>query len=341
MFALGWLLVMIRFIYKTVMRMDFGLDDWMLLATALVTVPQLTIFMKGTLPNGLGTDIWTLPADRITDFLMYWYISAIIYFLQTSLLKLAFVAFYMRIFTTHNARRVLWATFIFVALWGFSFVMVAIFVCQPISYLWTQWDGLHDGKCLSDAAYVWTNAASNIALDVWILAIPLWEVRKLQLHWKKKLGVALMFGLGAFVTVMSILRLKSLVLYQQRNNVTWEFAEVYIWSAIEIGVGIICACLPTIRLLLVRIWPVLSGSTARESNQWYKYSNKKSEASTSTTCSSNHWRSRSGPEGVAAPQLKRQPGIEVENSFTLQFTGGSDISLILMKPENETRRQMV
>lgn len=203
MFALSWLLVIIRFGYKMMMRMDFGLDDWMLLATALVTIPQVTIFMVGTVPNGLGRDIWTLAADRITDFLKYWYIAAIVYFLQTSLLKLAFISFYMRIFTARTTRRILWATFTVVALWGFSFVMVAIFVCKPISYLWTQWDGLHDGECLSDAAYVWTNAASNIAFDIWILAIPLWEVRKLQLHWKKKLGVALMFGLGALYVCQS------------------------------------------------------------------------------------------------------------------------------------------
>lgn len=30
-----------------------------------------------------------------------------------------------------------------------------------------------------------SNAAVNIALDLWILAIPLWELRTLQLHWKK------------------------------------------------------------------------------------------------------------------------------------------------------------
>lgn len=131
---------------------------------------------------------------------------------------------------------------------------------------------------------------------------------------------------------MSILRLKSLILYQQRDNVTQEFAEVYLWSSIEIGVGIICACLPTIRLLLVKIWPVLSGSTIRDSNQWYRSSNKKSQASTSTSCSSNGWRGPIQPSGSKA-QSTRQPGIAVENTFTLQYPEGSDISLILMKPE--------
>lgn len=197
MLAFALLLAIIRIGYRTTMKSHIALDDWILLASVTSLIPQVVILMRGTLPNGLGKDIWTLSSDQITTFLKHWYITAIVYFLQTTLVKLAFIAFYMRVFTMANIRRVLWVTFVVVALWGFSFVIVAIFVCKPISYLWTQWDGLHDGECLSDAAYVWTNAASNIALDIWVLAIPLWEVRKLQLHWKKKIGVALMFGLGA------------------------------------------------------------------------------------------------------------------------------------------------
>lgn len=36
----------------------------------------------------------------------------------------------------------------------------------------------------------------SIALDLWILAIPLWQLRSLKMHWKKKVGVALMFCVG-------------------------------------------------------------------------------------------------------------------------------------------------
>jgi uncharacterized membrane protein YwaF len=197
MLAFAMLLAIIRIGYKTIMKLDIGMDDWILVVTAITLIPQTVLFMRGTLPNGLGRDLWTLTAAQITNFLKYWYIVAVIYFLQTCLVKLAFVAFYMRIFTTRSTKRVLWATFVVVAIWGLVFILVGTFVCNPISYLWTQWDGLHEGKCLSDAAYVWANAGSNIALDIWVLAIPLWELRKLQLHWKKKIGVALMFGLGA------------------------------------------------------------------------------------------------------------------------------------------------
>lgn len=197
MFGSAVAFVLMRITYKIALKLEFGMDDWFLIATATAMVPQVALLLAGSIPNGIGKDIWTVSAEQITSFLRFWYAAAIIYFFQTTAIKLAFIAFYMRIFTTQSTKRLLWGTFVFVTLWGTAFIVLAILVCTPISYLWTQWDGLHEGRCIDDAAYVWTNAAMNIALDFWILAIPLWELRKLQLHWKKKIGVVLMFCLGA------------------------------------------------------------------------------------------------------------------------------------------------
>lgn len=106
-------------------------------------------------------------------------------------------------------------------------------------------------------------AAVSVALDVWMLAIPLSQLPGLKLHWKKKVSVGLMFFVGTFVTVVSVLRLQSLMKYASSTNVTWDNTSVAIWSTIELNVGMICTSLPTLRLLAVRVWPVLNGSTIR------------------------------------------------------------------------------
>lgn len=72
-----------------------------------------------------------------------------------------------------------------------------------------------------------------------------------------------MFFVGTFVTVVSVLRLQSLMKYASSTNVTWDNTSVAIWSTIELNVGMICTSLPTLRLLAVRVWPVLNGSTIR------------------------------------------------------------------------------
>jgi hypothetical protein len=134
-----------------------------------------------------------------------------------------------------EVQRLLWGTVAFTLIWGIVYVIVAIFQCKPISYFWTHWDGMHEGSCLNINAITSSNAAISIVLDLWSLGIPLWQLRRLQLHWKKKVGVGLMFAVGTFVTIVSILRLQALA---KSANVSWEFYDVSIWSTVELGVGV-------------------------------------------------------------------------------------------------------
>ena len=167
------------------------------MATLLLgAIPAAIIDTRGLVAHGLGRDIWTLSRDEITTVLMWFYVMAVLYFLVTALVKMSLIAFYLRIFPTRSTQRLLWGSFVFTAVWGLVYMIGAGVQCRPVSYFWTQWDGLHEGKCLDAHAIAWSNAAINIALDLWIIAVPLWELRSLQLHWKKKIGVALMFSVG-------------------------------------------------------------------------------------------------------------------------------------------------
>lgn len=41
------------------------------------------------------------------------------------------------------------------------------------------------------------------------------------------------------------------------------------WSTVEICLGIVCTCLPTTRLLLVRLFPVLGGTSQRRASGYF------------------------------------------------------------------------
>lgn len=49
----------------------------------------------------------------------------------------------------------------------------------------------------------------------------------------------------------------------------WDNLAVTQWSTIEINVGIICACMPSVRVLLVRLAPKLFGSNNASKNKYY------------------------------------------------------------------------
>lgn len=67
------------------------------------------------------------------------------------------------------------------------------------------------------------------------------------------------------VTAVSILRLQALVAFATSTNFTWDNYNIHFWSTIEINVGIMCACMPALRQILVWLFPVVfGGSTLRE-----------------------------------------------------------------------------
>ena len=68
------------------------------------------------------------------------------------------------------------------------------------------------------------------------------------------------------VCITSILRLKSLYTASVSKDLTWDNVGAASWSAVELNVAIICACLPMLKPLLVRMFPHLLGSTGRQNS---------------------------------------------------------------------------
>ncbi|EXA30589.1 hypothetical protein FOVG_18045 [Fusarium oxysporum f. sp. pisi HDV247] len=249
-----------------IIRSDFGLDDLFTILSFFFLVSSIAITIHGTARYGVGRDIWTLEFGDITMFGFFFYLLGVLYFPLVSLLKMSLLFFYLRIFFLGLAHTLLWGTIIFNAIYGIIFTFLAIFQCSPISYSWTKWDGEHEGTCLNLNAIGWANAAISIALDLWMLAIPLWCLRSLTLHWKKKIGVAAMFMVGSFITVVSIIRLQSLINLGSSQNPTYDQTDISIWSNVEMHIGLVCVSMPALRILLIRLFPVLGGSSYNSSN---------------------------------------------------------------------------
>lgn len=72
------------------------------------------------------------------------------------------------------------------------------------------------------------------------------------------------------VTVLSIIRLYSLVEFRSSDNLTWDYWSLSLWSSMEITIGMICACMPSIRVMLMRIVPGILGSTRGHTNPYYQ-----------------------------------------------------------------------
>lgn len=153
--------------------------------------------------------MWEINVNMITQ-LLYWcktidsplwnrltvsvYLCEVFYVVTISLVKVSILTFYIQVFPARSFRIQCWIVMIFCVASAIAFTIVAIFQCHPLSYVWNK--NLHGGKCINFNSATWANAAINIIQDLFIVALPISEVRKLQLGQKKKIGLWIMFGLG-------------------------------------------------------------------------------------------------------------------------------------------------
>ncbi|KAI0470389.1 hypothetical protein GGR56DRAFT_668240 [Xylariaceae sp. FL0804] len=325
MFAAAALVVLARVLYAQFFRdTGLGLDDVFVIATLILCVPSIWLNISVLAGNGLGRDTWTLTPEQITRFAQGFYINTIMYFFCLFVGKLALLFFYLRIFPGITIRRLLWGTVAFDVLFGVAFIVTAVFQCWPISDNWNNWKGEGVGHCADASVIAWANAVVSIALDVWMLALPISQLGKLNLRWKKKLMVGLMFCVGTFVTVVSCLRLANIVKFRASSNLTWDYWDVCLWSTVEIGVGIICTCMPTLRQMLSRRVPkVLDGTTRRDGGHG---SSKRSPDKSHVSSMDSSVNRRSLPHALIRPaaalkRLSRGPGpaspISVSQSITI------------------------
>ena len=240
----------------------FSWDDGLIVAAAVLAIPA-TIVHYYMAVNGMGRDVWTLPYDHITNVLRFLYVGEVLYILTIALTRISILTFYLRIFTNNKFQLV---TKILIGLNVGNFVasiFPLLFQCSPVSLAWTHWDGEHSGHCIDFNAAAWANAAINMTLDLATLVVPLPSLFALQLSysWSKRLRVFTMFSFGLVVTIISAIRLQTLIKFADSQNPTWDYAPTVIWTVIESKVGMICACLPMAKVFFTRLAPQWLGMT--------------------------------------------------------------------------------
>ncbi|KAI8669647.1 CFEM domain-containing protein [Fusarium keratoplasticum] len=262
----------------------WGADDWVMLLAVLMMIPLNAISIPIS-RVGLGKDIWNVHPDDITDFLYFFFWDELLYLGVLPVTKISILLFYLKVFPGKNIRLGCWILIGLNVAYFIAFELVSIFQCTPIEGAWRAWDKEFPAKCNNINMQGWMAAILNIVLDVATLCLPLWELYKLSLSRKKKIQIMLMFSVGFFVTIVSIVRLQSLASYATTSNVTQDYVEIGYWSTIEVPVSILCACMPAIRSLFSLVFPKVFGTTARSKSEYANISEGKQASSSQKSTS--------------------------------------------------------
>uniref|UniRef100_A0A0D2YHU5 CFEM domain-containing protein n=1 Tax=Fusarium oxysporum (strain Fo5176) TaxID=660025 RepID=A0A0D2YHU5_FUSOF len=256
--AITFTIVALRCVARLMRTKRLWWDDWM---AVIATVSQRT----------LGHNVQAIGARMLSQSLRFcsqpqlvlrsrmFYATQMLYVLIQVSAKGSLLAFYARVFTSRKFRLWTWITVGFLVGHGAIFLGLVIFQCRPIASIW---DRNLEPKCINLPALGYAGAITSIVEDIVILILPIPELLKLQLNRGKKIALLLMFSIGSFACVTSMIRLKYIVDFGNTLDAAWDNVYVVIWSIIELSCALICASLPALRPLLQMIPGVLSSTKA-------------------------------------------------------------------------------
>ncbi|KAK0251064.1 hypothetical protein LTS09_013770 [Friedmanniomyces endolithicus] len=252
----------LRLYTRIVIGRNGGYDDAFITIATFLSV-GLTVCTCLEIRYGDGQHEWTISPAEAERSLQALYASIIIYNLALFACKASILLQYLRIFPQRAFRIACFALMGFTLVYSNWTFWSQVFFCKPIAAYW-DFDLMADGKCF-DRGLVWfMNAGINIVSDIAVAALPLPMLKQLRIQRRPKIALMVVFGLGGFTCIVSILRLESIYAASHSpKDISYNSSLAALWSSLEVNTGILCSSLPTLKTLVSRLFPQIFTSYHR------------------------------------------------------------------------------
>ncbi|KAB2108645.1 hypothetical protein AG0111_0g3234 [Alternaria gaisen] len=250
-----------------------GWDDYtMILAWVLAFGASFSICYGTT--KGLGRKQENIPPQWREPMKQSSFVFSLLYNPALMATKTSILLFYLTLSRTHKVFR--WATIttlVVVNVGGLALTILNLLQCRPIGAAWDSPvpDTAH---CTNIVTIYLSSAPLNIITDIAILFLPMPILTSMRLPKKQKIILVITFGFGIFVAVVDVIRIAYLQNAQrdtleaaqrqssetgneQRNtgDFAWFSSLSFMWSTVEINLGIMCGCVPALKPLVRRFLP--------------------------------------------------------------------------------------
>ncbi|KAI1764204.1 hypothetical protein GGR53DRAFT_520511 [Hypoxylon sp. FL1150] len=243
-------------------RQKWESDDWTILGALILTIGITIDILIMTRYGGLGTHSQyddngsSLDPEAIVIFGKTTYALEIITWPAVGLTKISVLLMYNRIFTSPRFKTTIWILIGLVSAWTVAFTFALMFSCTPIA---SQWDFSLEYTCVDQEALFATALVTDVALDLLVLAIPIYKTWQLQMPLPQKAAILCIFLMGGLVSIAGIIRICLLCqIYSTLDDSpdsdnTWLYAPVFYWTIIKANVGVMSPCLSTLSPLQARV----------------------------------------------------------------------------------------
>ncbi|EFQ35012.1 fucose permease [Colletotrichum graminicola] len=338
-FVLASVMVAARLFCRRFIVRNVSWDDKTMFFAWLIAFGLSFTICFGT-RKGLGRYDKDIPQGHWDSLRACEYVFSILYNPALMATKTSVLIFYLRL--SKNTKKVLrfasWVTLGIVNVAGAVLTLINIFQCQPVQAAWEIWRDT--SRCIPLLTEFICSAPINIVTDLAILALPIPVLTGMRLPPRQKIILVLTFTLGIFVTIVDVVRI-----YYLQQAVTsvptgvstdpnshfggtpdfaWNSSLSFMWSAVEVNVGMACACIPTLKPLIIKILPamIIDPDGTRSST------NTEKDAPESP-------RNRNGSDGLVSPtNPNHRASVNLQEPAPATFRASRDLSGVSNEYEN-------
>ncbi|KAK7992450.1 hypothetical protein PG988_001244 [Apiospora saccharicola] len=220
------------------------------LVVIAVTLPLMVIFIalrvyvRQFMAHAVGADDILCLISALTV------VSVVIYALGCMAVKSTLLVLYLRIFSLQpNAKRLIWSGLIFIVVFYLISFIVTLASClpRPGEDGWSSINPARGNRCWEeDSRFAEVQGIFGALTDLYVWIVPMTMVAKVRLSRKRKLGVYGVFLTGFLACVVSIINAAFRFEMFQSSDALWNEVPIYALCAVELNIGIICACMPVV-----------------------------------------------------------------------------------------------
>lgn len=241
-------------------------DDWLALLALILTWGFQGVNLAAVFAGGAGLPVETVMAidpEAVVTFLKIELANFLIWIVVVSVVQLSILAFYVRIFGTHVAfRRACYVVIALVIGEGITGFFPELFSCTPVS---KWWDSNQDGTCINGNLYCGIISPIHVALDFAIVILPMPLIWNLQMSVRNKLVLSFLLCLGLVASTISLLKIVCLfdLTGIPNTDVTDYIWLTFVLQTVELPIGIICCCVPSLKPVVIDLAPKFNSLTSR------------------------------------------------------------------------------
>ncbi|KAG9566877.1 hypothetical protein KCU71_g3188, partial [Aureobasidium melanogenum] len=169
-----------------------------------------------------------------------------------ALVKTAILIDWCRMFVVGRRRQsyLWWVIMVIISVqlsWGIACIILLNMQCVPHAAIWKFY---LPSKCYNLSTVMLVSASVQVFSDWSMILLPQKIIWGLQMNWRQRLGVSIIFGVGLLASISATVRLSTTITFSHEDDKMYFIAPLLFWACAEMTCGFFILGVPCIPCLV-------------------------------------------------------------------------------------------